>query len=407
MSIFLDFDGTITTEDTITHLANFALRLQSERNGSPSNLNSSAHPASQITDSSSPQSQPQPQSSSQSPVPAPAPVPTPETTPLKSRWDAVVASYLSDHRSHASSYAPAPAQRTTAAAEIAFQRSQKPVETASLARVRDCGLFRGIGPDEFRGAGRALVGGAAVGDAGREGGRHGEGVGGGEDEFKGWGKVNGEGKGNDAGEGEGEGEGEGQGGPAARVRLRPGFAAFVRARLDEGWRVAVVSVNWSAAFIQGACGFERDEVAVYANEVRAVDGAVVGPAVLRGAGGTGDGVHGEEDGKAGEGEGCGVLTNSADKLRVFRAVMRENEEDGGRQGGPTIYFGDSTTDLECLLAAGRGVVMADDEASSSLIQTLRRIGRRVPHVRDAREEDEVVWASDYEEVMAGMRFCRV
>ncbi|KAI1161338.1 hypothetical protein F5B18DRAFT_453659 [Nemania serpens] len=314
MSIFLDFDGTITTEDTVTHLANFALRFQSSRQ--------------------SPDDGPQDTSLSGTEDPSRAGEGEKEGD-LSSRWDDVVRAYISDYKSHASSYAPSAEDRQHADDEIAFLRSQKHVETSSLERINACALFRGIGPDAFREAGRELV---------RDG----------------------------------------------TVRLRPGFERFVRAALKKGWHVSVVSVNWSAAFIEGACGFSEEDVSVFANEVREDDGAVLGPGAL-----VGDGLLVSEGGEDPSRERAGRnLTNSCDKHDAVREAMRKRDT----QDKPFFYFGDSTTDMECLLAATRGVVIADDE-TSSLIKTLRRIGKRVPHVRDAEASEELVWAANFEEVM--------
>ncbi|RYC55789.1 hypothetical protein CHU98_g10428, partial [Xylaria longipes] len=155
--------------------------------------------------------------------------------------------------------------------------------------------------------------------------------------------------------------------------------------------VNVVSVNWSAAFIEGACGFAEGEVCVFANEVRERDGAVLGPGVL-----AGDGLLIDERGELPRGRN---LTNSCDKRDAVREVMRKHNAKDNAKDKLFFYFGDSTTDMECLLEATRGVVVADDE-NSTLINTLRRIGERVPHVRDAEAGDELVWASNFEEVMA-------
>ncbi|KAI1819986.1 hypothetical protein F4861DRAFT_543395 [Xylaria intraflava] len=320
MSIFLDFDSTITTEDTVTQLANFALRfheLRDQGRGVPS--------ASTPT---------QPHDGATGSLAAGR-----ETRDLSSRWDDVVRAYLADYKSHVSSYVPCAEDRVSAEAEIAFLRSQRHVETRSLGRINECALFRGISRDAFREAGRELV-------------RNGT------------------------------------------VRLRPGFAGFVRAALRKGWRVHVVSVNWSAAFIEGACGFTEGEMRVVANEVRESDGAVLGPgeALLSAYG------DGRRDAERCEQPGRNI-TNSRDKRDVVRAVMRKQ----GVDGEPFVYFGDSTTDLECLLEASRGVVIADDERST-LITTLRRIGRRVPHARDADRGEDLVWASDFEEIMARLEF---
>ncbi|KAI0904715.1 haloacid dehalogenase-like hydrolase-domain-containing protein [Ustulina deusta] len=321
MSIFLDFDGTITTEDTVTHLANFALRFQSERQaqGQSRRGASSASTSAQSRDTT-PVLEVLAQGG--------------ENDDLSSRWNDVVHAYISDYKSHVSSYAPCASDRQCVEDEITFLRSQKHVETRSLGRVNECALFRGISRDAFREAGRELV---------RDG----------------------------------------------TVRLRPGFADFIRAAFAKGWRVNVVSVNWSAAFIEGACGFAEGEICVFANEVREHDGAVLGPGVLAGDALLADDREGSSREQAGRN-----LTNSCDKRDAVREVLRIH----GVLDKPFFYFGDSTTDMECLLEAARGVVIADDE-KSTLIQTLRRIGKRVPHVRDADAGEELVWASNFEETI--------
>ncbi|KAK5628109.1 hypothetical protein RRF57_003824 [Xylaria bambusicola] len=317
MSIFLDFDGTITTEDTVAHLANFALRFQSEREVK-------GHGVRDVSRTSSTQDIASPvEISAQSR----------EKEDLSSRWDEVVCAYVSDYKSHVSSYAPCESDRQCVEDEIAFLRSQKHVETRSLGRINECALFQGISPATFREAGRELV---------RDG----------------------------------------------TVHLRPGFADFVRRAFAKGWHVSVISVNWSAAFIEGACGFAEDEISVFANEVREDDGTVLGPGAL-----TGDALltsNREESPSQSRN-----LTNSCDKRDAVREVRRKRNE----LDKPFYYFGDSTTDMECLLEATRGVVIADDE-QSTLIQTLRRIGKPVPHVRDAEPGEELVWASNFDETIA-------
>ncbi|KAI1197555.1 hypothetical protein F5X97DRAFT_177423 [Nemania serpens] len=326
MSIFLDFDGTITTEDTVTHLANFALRFQSSRQSPDAGRSVDGPQDTSLSGTEDPSRAGDEQTQEQDKT---------KKGYLSSRWDDVVRAYVSDYKSHASSYAPRAEDRQHADDEIAFLRSQKHVERNSLERINACALFRGIGPDAFREAGRELV---------RDG----------------------------------------------TVRLRPGFDRFVRAALEKGWHVSVVSVNWSAAFIEGACGFSEEDVAVFANEVREHDGAVLGPGAL-----VGDGLLASEGGEDLSSERASRnLTNSCDKHDAVREVMRKRDT----QDKPFFYFGDSTTDMECLLAATRGVVIADDE-TSSLIKTLRRIGKRVPHVRDAEASEELVWAANFEEVM--------
>ncbi|KAI1476367.1 HAD-like domain-containing protein [Daldinia eschscholtzii] len=278
MSIFLDFDGTITVEDTVGELANFALRVRAD-----------------------------------------------EGEDLQKEWDAVVTAYVDDHSAHADGYHPPPHARSLPAQEVDYLRHMKTVETRSLGRINDCRLFRGISPTAFREAGRDLV---------RKG----------------------------------------------TIKLRPGFTRFVQERLKGGWRVWVLSVNWSSAFIEGACG-ELSGVKVIANDVRE-DGSIAGPPILNPGGDVSR--HGGEPRN---------LTNSHDKLDAMKAVL----EAEGLAGKPSVYFGDSTTDLECLLAADMGFVVSDKE-DSSLLKTLRRIGKEVPHVREQGPTSSLAWTSNYEDI---------
>ncbi|KAI5868687.1 haloacid dehalogenase-like hydrolase-domain-containing protein [Durotheca rogersii] len=280
MNIFLDFDGTITAKDTVGELARFALGVQAA-----------------------------------------------EGADLATAWDAVVRAYVEDHGAHARGYDPPAAARTAPEQEIAFLRRAKAVEARSLARVRDCALFRGIEREAFRAAGRELV-------------------------------------------------------RAGAVRLRPGFRAFAaRWAAAPGARVWVLSVNWSAAFIEGVCG-DVPGLTVVANDVRPADGSVAGPPALD--------LPGDPPGQP------RILTNSRDKLDAMHALLRA----AAREAHPSVYFGDSTTDLECLLAAHRGFVVADHDGSS-LLQTLRRIGKEVPHVRnrDAASSNSLAWTSDFDSVL--------
>jgi thiamine phosphate phosphatase / amino-HMP aminohydrolase len=372
MTIFLDFDGTITTEDSVTHLANFALRFQSERQqeqqrggaqgtikatipapsiASRDNNNSTTVLLGQSKDDVIPSSQSEPTLTAgegeevKRKREGDGDTDT-DTDNLSSRWDDVVKAYVSDYKSHVSSYAPPASDRLCVEDEITFLRSQKHVETKSLGRINECALFRGISRDAFLEAGRQVV---------RDG----------------------------------------------TVKLRPGFQQLVRTALDKGRKVNVVSVNWSAAFIEGACGFAEGDISVYANEVRENDGTVLGPDLL-GSDDDGSRITGEEKKEEEEEKGRN-LTNCCDKRDVMRAVLRN---DTAAHDAPFFYFGDSTTDMECLLEATRGIVIADSE-ESSLIRTLRRIGKRVPHVRDAEADDQVVWASDFHEVMASLEFGRL
>ncbi|KAI2636915.1 HAD-like domain-containing protein [Hypomontagnella submonticulosa] len=277
MSIFLDFDGTITAKDTVGELANFALRVRAD-----------------------------------------------EGVDLQAEWDAVVSAYVEDHSAHVDGYHLPPHARRLPDQEVEFLRHMKTVETRSLGRINDCRLFRGISAAAFRKAGRDLV-------------------------------------------------------EKGTVKLRPGFGRFVDEMIERGWRVYILSVNWSAAFIEGACG-ERPGVTVIANEVCG-DGSIAGPAVLNSVRGNGAAAEPRN------------LTNSRDKLDAMEAMRHAD----GLAAKPVVYFGDSTTDLECLLAADLGFIVADRD-ESTLVKTLRRIGKEVPHVRDQSATSTLAWVSNYDDI---------
>ncbi|KAK9778432.1 putative HAD-like domain-containing protein [Seiridium cardinale] len=284
MSIFLDFDGTITARDTIGELAKAALRIQSDRG-----------------------------------------------IDLEEEWDGVVKSYMQDYDRHVDEYHIKEADRCQPEAEVEFLREMKTVELKSLDRINACEVFKGVSEDDLWRAGRQAVT---------------DGI----------------------------------------VKIRPGFERFVQRRVKEGWRIWVISVNWSTAFIEGVldCG----DIHVIANHVNK-DGTVVGPEILNSA----------KDGKPDE---IRNLTNSRDKLDVMKGVLHRD----GVDMAPSFYFGDSITDLECLLHAMYGIVIADGEGEKSkLIQTLRRIGKDVPR---ANETEPLVhplkWAEDFEEVEDSLTF---
>jgi thiamine phosphate phosphatase / amino-HMP aminohydrolase len=280
MSIFLDFDGTITARDTIGELAKAALRIQSERG-----------------------------------------------IDLARQWDDVVKSYVREYDEHVDEYHIKEEDRRQPEAEIEFLREMKTVELRSLDRINECAVFKGISEDDMWRAGRQVV-------------------------------------------------------QDGSVSVRPGFKKFVQRRVKEGWRLWVISVNWSTAFIEGVldCG----DIHVIANHIRE-DGTIVGPEILNAPQRPGSSPKEHRN-----------LTNSGDKLDAMRGVLQRD----GVDKAPSFYFGDSITDLECLLYAMYGIVVADGEGEKSkLLQTLRRIGKDVPRTRETEAlVHGLTWAVDFEEV---------
>jgi thiamine phosphate phosphatase / amino-HMP aminohydrolase len=165
-------------------------------------------------------------------------------------------------------------------------------------------------------------------------------------------------------------------GEAGRVALREGFADVLSLAGERGWLVGVISVNWSRAFIAGVLHrFDSLAPSIVANEI-APGGSIRGPSSLQER----------------------PLTNCSGKLSVLSddASLRPQEE----EDGPTVYFGDSTTDMECLLH-GRGIAMAASDEESSLVSTLRRVGLPVPHLSTAANDSTniVFWARNFREVI--------
>lgn len=288
MRLIFDFDGTITEKDTISTLAGAALAHQNDRHGED----------------------------------------------LGAVWDEVVKRYVSDCKQYSAGYEVPEAERRTAEEELAFLGGSGDVERASLKRIRQSGVFRGLEEKQLFEMGRG-----AASDG--------------------------------------------------TIALRDGAGELMRLAGERGWTVGVISVNWSRAFIAGALDGLIPLSSIVANEF-APDGTVQGPKSLSG--------H--------------PLTNGTGKLAVFDED-RSLQPTGEATSGPTIYFGDSTTDMECLLhgggeggegGGGGGIAVASSEDDSSLIKTLRRVGLPVPHVGAAAMDAEaktsgVYWARDFREVI--------
>ena len=117
MHIILDFDGTITANDTIGVLAASAVAFQTQRD----------------SDSGS------------------------SGVDWDARWKGVVDDYLADHQRHTASYTPAEPARTTLEHELDYLRSLRDVDCGSIRALHDAGLFKGMAPHRLAEAGRAAV----------------------------------------------------------------------------------------------------------------------------------------------------------------------------------------------------------------------------------------------------------
>ncbi|EPE06286.1 hypothetical protein F503_02414 [Ophiostoma piceae UAMH 11346] len=117
MHIILDFDGTITANDTIGVLAASAVSFQTQRDSQSGGTG----------------------------------------VDWDARWKRVVDDYLADHQRHTASYTPTEPSRTTLEHELDYLRSLRDVDYGSIRALYDAGLFRGMAPHRLAEAGQVAV----------------------------------------------------------------------------------------------------------------------------------------------------------------------------------------------------------------------------------------------------------
>ena len=264
MALVLDFDGTITVQDTINVLAQSALKIHAERGRD-----------------------------------------------LSRDWDDIVDVYVKSHVEHKANYPVAEDSRLGLEAESRFLGSLRDVEVASLRRVEASGIFDGISSQDLVTAGTAAL---------RDG----------------------------------------------TVVLREGLPELLSLAQSRGWRVYVLSVNWSKSFIRGVLHQFDDQLTVVSNEIH-------------------------DQGMISSPDTEFFLATAGDKLAALRLTLRDLPK------GPVIYFGDSTTDIECLLLSAGIVISSSGE--SSLLSVLERTGVVVPHVKDGAGSHKLLWARNFSEVL--------
>lgn len=234
-------------------------------------------------------------------------------------WKDIVAKYLKDYEAHIQAYNPTEGERSTPAEEIQFYRSLREVEVKSFDRVSESGIFSGISEEEFKDLGRQAV-------------------------------------------------------QDGNVVIRDGFEQFLLHINESKAEWAIVSVNFSSAFIRGVLSYvKRDaDILIISNQPDA-------QGVLKGHRGK-------------------VMATSDAKLEAARDLIKPM---GGASGSRAVYIGDSGTDIECLLADGViGLVISEDR-QSTLLKTMRRIKMNVVHVAEYDENAvrTVYWARDYLEIL--------
>lgn len=165
------------------------------------------------------------------------------------------------------------------------------------------------------------------------------------------------------------------------VVVRRGLSEFVLGVQAKRGRCAVISVNFSREFIRGvleaSLGTAASGIEIISN-VANEDGVICGPGFLDGE----------------------VMATSDAKLAAMRKLMRFWDERAVSGGGKTVYFGDSGTDVECLVDEEVvGIVMCD-YGKSSLMDALQRVGVQVQRCDEFNEHRRnfIFWASDFLEI---------
>lgn len=171
--------------------------------------------------------------------------------------------------------------------------------------------------------------------------------------------------------------------------------------VDKMHSIQVLSVNWSATYIRGVLS-GVGILPVFANETNPVDGSIMAvPAASA------------EIAAAGW---PSVLTVGSDKLSALQCLRRQQLDVGKGLPAEVVYFGDSITDLECLLESGGiaispmaeivqrpGTKTADPNSNAArgcdLLHVLRTmLNYNVPHVSQYKDE-LVCWARDFTEIV--------
>jgi hypothetical protein len=122
--LLLDFDGTITQQDTLNTLVSLAIAASDPQSPAPNPgpNPSSPTPATPTTTTTTPsQTQPQTQTQNQQ--------------HLTALWSEIVRDYVAAHEAHRAAYHTPAERRTTLGQELACLESVEHVERASVGRV--------------------------------------------------------------------------------------------------------------------------------------------------------------------------------------------------------------------------------------------------------------------------------
>lgn len=310
IQIILDFDGTITTKDTIEPLVQSAIAFH-HPSLSPSELGQ---------------------------------------TPEADAWSNCKSQYLADLAAHYEKENHEPSNGVAVTGPRALEREQRSldalrdVEWASVQRVGESGIFKGISNDVFREMGRAA---AMAGDA--------------------------------------------EGGSNKAVVVREDFPEFL------GWvgqigEWGVVSVNWSFKWVRGVLDVvvgDFDVGRIYghvrANDIDGSTGMIRGyplHMVCYNLPTTTLNINYHQLAKRRT-----YLLTTADKLLAQEILLHDSFSLGAVSPKPlTVYIGDSPTDLSSLLHADVGIIMNSASSTPGALSVLiEKCGYRILPVSEYKE----------------------
>ncbi|OAG42864.1 hypothetical protein AYO21_02815 [Fonsecaea monophora] len=312
--IVLDWDGTLTTRDTLHVVAAIGYRTNKHR------------------------------------------VPPPPS------WDQIVQAYMADYTCHQDAYRPSRQDRRTIPLESAWLASLRGVEVRSVRRVVDAGIFADVTEGDISMEAEGAV-------------RNGE-----VRLREGWWDVL-------------TAASPGAGACHSHSHSHVECDASVPVPAAAGSPpIAIISVNWSAAFIRACLTAAATTAPTEAGDLKHEHSSQIQATVVKSLPilannllpcSPRDNDYSTTVAPAG---GAGIHT-SADKLaalqhlqRLHRTRDREDQGESESQGDIVIYVGDSPTDFDCLVSADVGVCVRDEPLGSGqreLQETLERVGVEV------------------------------
>jgi len=175
---------------------------------------------------------------------------------------------------------------------------------------------------------------------------------------------------------------------SGKVVVRHGFRAFIERirRREDTW--GIVSVNFCSHFIKSVVEQSSGEhfINIRAN-VPNGSGVLIYP------------------------DHSSLLATSDSKLEAMREIAWVlhksllNWDRVTNKASRTVYIGDSGTDIGCLTEEGIIGIVISGNGKSTLVETMRRVGREPIHISEYQEESNALyWALNFEEILNSSLF---